>query len=108
MDVDGVVVQHQQLLSEFVGTSTRDVTDPFWNRFLSFPVPLMRLPPSELEAATTSYCEQLGEPSFFFSLTCMHDVKCLRLFRIETALSWANFGRLMTVTRVDFWRSAKQ
>ncbi|EIE20753.1 hypothetical protein COCSUDRAFT_48393 [Coccomyxa subellipsoidea C-169] len=59
MDVDGVVAQHQQLLSEFVGTSTRDVTDAFWNHLLSFPVPLMRLPPSELEAATTSYCEQL-------------------------------------------------
>lgn len=60
MDVAGVVAHHRPLLAEFAGTSTRDVADTFWNQLLSFPVPLMRLPPSELETATTTYFEQLG------------------------------------------------
>ena len=71
MDVDSVLKQHKQLLAEFAGTTPRDVTDTFWNQLLSFTTPLMRLPPSELEAATTSYCEQLGEPVQDFS--CQND-----------------------------------
>ena len=59
MDVKTCIAQHDALLAEFASARAHELGDPFWNELLSFPVALTRLPPAELDAATTSYCEHL-------------------------------------------------
>ena len=60
MDVKTCIAQHDALLADFASARSHEVGDPFWNELISFPVALSRLPPAELDAATTSYCEHLG------------------------------------------------
>ena len=59
-NVAACIAQHDALLSEFAGTRRHEVGETFWSELLTFPVPLTRLPPIELEAATTPYCERIG------------------------------------------------
>jgi hypothetical protein len=72
MDVQSALSSHQPLLADFSGRSALEVTDSFWIELLTFPVALSRLPPAELEAATTSFCEQLGETCSLFSTDYTH------------------------------------
>ena len=56
-----LIEAHGQLLEDFVCAKSWDFDNPFWQELLSFPVPLTKLAPQELEVAALPYCEALGE-----------------------------------------------
>ena len=59
MDVKTCISQHDALLADFASARAHDLADTFWTELLNFPVGLTKLPPADLDAATTSYCEHL-------------------------------------------------
>lgn len=54
-----VLGSYQELLSTFVGTDSVPYDSPFWNDLLSFPYPLSKLKPVDLDEATKGLCSDL-------------------------------------------------
>ena len=52
---------HEQLLKQFVGSVKTPSTDSFWVELLTFPVPLAKLAPVDVEAFIFPVCEDLGK-----------------------------------------------
>jgi hypothetical protein len=79
MDVKTSISQHDALLAEFASARAHELADTFWTDLLNFPVALTRLPPAELDAATTSYCEHLrahAGPGSHMPCACLSHVTC--------------------------------
>jgi len=55
-----LVKNHTQLLEDFSGPHRREHGDSFWQELLTFPAPLTKFSPPELEAAVLPFCERLG------------------------------------------------
>lgn len=55
------LANHTQLLDDFVGTKPL-VGEGYWQELLSFPVPLTKVSPFELEGMAMPFCEKLGTP----------------------------------------------
>lgn len=80
MDVKALIHKHKPLLDIFVGTHAHDKSDGVWADLVTFPTPLTRLPPMDLQASVTPFCDQLGALARLYSLSAAqraHTFQCL-------------------------------
>eukprot|EP00958_Prasinococcus_capsulatus_P019870 scaffold2523_cov366-Prasinococcus_capsulatus_cf.AAC.6 len=57
-----MLATHEQLLKQLVGVAKTGAAEPFWEELLTFPVPLCKLAPADVEAFVFPFCEDLGAP----------------------------------------------
>jgi len=54
-----MLATHEQLLKQLVGVAKTGAAEPFWEELLTFPVPLCKLAPADVEAFVFPFCEDL-------------------------------------------------
>ena len=104
MDVKALIHKHKPLLDIFVGTHAHDKSDGVWADLVTFPTPLTRLPPMDLQASVTTFCDQLGALARLYSLSTAeraHTISSLKPSSMQQSC-W----KPMRMQRCSAWRGA--
>ncbi len=83
MDVKALIHKHKPLLDIFVGTHAHDKSDGVWADLVTFPTPLTRLAPADLQASVTPFCDQLGALACPFPLSTVYARLLLLVFSYQ-------------------------